>query len=65
VKLRKYVSNADLHAAINRMRLHGLAVELEHLSSDQLRIYAAAIDAPPDHPIHQQVAALIRQREPQ
>lgn len=57
------VQNADLAAAVNRIRLHGDPIEFDYLDADQLRLYAASLDVPQNHPVHEQVAAMVSQKE--
>ena len=53
----------DLSAAVNRIYLHGdEQAEILALTPEQLTIYAGSLDAPGDHPVYEQIAALIGQK---
>ena len=60
--LRRAVLCLDLASTLNRIELTREPDEMALLDAEQLTLYADTLDVPGDHPVFQQIAALIGQK---
>ena len=60
--LRRAVLCLDLASTLNRIELTNEPDEMALLDAEQLTLYAETLDVPGDHPVFQQIAALIGQK---